>query len=635
MPGTGRRPAIPYVAALDGLRGVAVGGVLLFHAGHLAGGFLGVDLFFTLSGFLITSLLLVEREATGRIDLRRFWVRRVRRLLPALVVVVVAAAALAPVVLRDASLPPFRTQALATLGYVANWAEVARARDYWALFDEPLPLDHAWSVAIEEQFYVVWPLLVLLAARVGTPRRAVRAAAVLGIVASLAAGWWVLRGAGDVTRAYYGTDTRAASILVGAVLATWTAGQERFPRKVERWGAGAGTVALVVAVGSWALVDGSERWLYRWGLPGHALLTAAAIAAVAGPAAGPLGRALSHPLLVRAGVLSYGLYLWHWPLYLLIDVDRTGLDGWSLTAVRVAASLLAAELSHRLVEAPIRHERVRLPRPTVAALGALAASAAVVVALARPGDPQVLPPLPATTSPTAARAPVPGDPPDPLPPSPPLETISVLGDSQAMTLAANAPDELGARIQNVGNLGCGLSSRVIVLEGERVRRERCDPILADAFEQIAALEPDVVVVLSGVWEASDHLVDGAVVTFGDPRWSALVRDDIRPTLARVAAEQPVAVLTTPCFAEGSQRDEYVVRDLDARIAAYNDVLRDLAAELGLAVVELADLLCPGGDVVSEVDGFTVRYDGVHYDGAGARIVWPWLLEQLRELPPRA
>jgi peptidoglycan/LPS O-acetylase OafA/YrhL len=628
MPGSGGRPTIPHVPALDGLRGVAVAGVLLFHAGHLPGGFLGVDLFFTLSGFLITSLLLVEREATGRVDLRRFWARRLRRLLPALLLVVVVAAALAPVVLRDGSLGAFRTQALATLGYVANWAEVARARDYWALFDEPLPLDHAWSLAIEEQFYVVWPLVVLLAARVATPRRAVRAVAVAGIAASLGAAWWVLRDGGGITRTYYGTDTRVASILVGAALATWTTGRVRGPGRAERWASAAGTLALAAVVASWAVVDGGERWLYGWGLSAHAALTAAVVAAAAGPAAGLLGRALSRPLVVRTGVLSYGLYLWHWPLYLLLDAERTGLDGWSLTALRLGASYAVAELSHRLVEAPIRSERVRLPRPAASTLGAMAVSAVVVVAVAWPRGPDALPPLPSTsTSTSAPRATVPGDPPTTAPPA--IETVSVLGDSQALTLAENAPDELGIDIHNAANLGCGLSSRYIVLEGERVHRGRCDPILAQAFEEIAAVRPDVVVVLSGVWEASDHLVDGEDVVFGDPRWSVLLRDDIRPALVELSARNRVAVLTTPCLAAGGQRDDYVVRDLDARIAAYNDVLRVLAGELGLQVVELAELLCPDGEVVTELDGFTVRDDGVHYDVVGARIIWPWLLEELR------
>jgi peptidoglycan/LPS O-acetylase OafA/YrhL len=156
--------SIRHVTALDGLRGVAVAGVLLFHAGHLAGGYLGVDLFFVLSGYLITSLLLAERQATGTVALKAFWGRRARRLLPALALMLLAVALYARLIAQPSDLHQIRMDALATIAYVANWRDVLTHFSYWSLFTAPSPLQHTWSLAIEEQFYIVWPLVVLAVA---------------------------------------------------------------------------------------------------------------------------------------------------------------------------------------------------------------------------------------------------------------------------------------------------------------------------------------------------------------------------------------------------------------------------------------------------------------------------------------
>ena len=157
---------------MDGVRGVAVVAVLLFHAGKLRGGYLGVDLFFVLSGYLITSLLLAESSTSGRVNLFGFWARRARRLLPALLLVVAFVGLYSAVIADPGELHRIRGDALATLAYVANWRFVFGGFDYFALFSSPSPLNHTWSLAIEEQFYVVWPLLVLLVARRGQIGRA-------------------------------------------------------------------------------------------------------------------------------------------------------------------------------------------------------------------------------------------------------------------------------------------------------------------------------------------------------------------------------------------------------------------------------------------------------------------------------
>src|SRR6476619_6540265 len=180
----GEQPQWRHQPALDGLRGLAVAGVLLFHGGHLRGGYLGVDAFFVLSGFLITTLLLVEARTNGRVALGAFWARRARRLLPALACVIAFVTVYAAVLAKPAELATIRSDALATITYVANWRAIASSHDYWALFRQPSPLEHTWSLAIEEQFYLLWPLLV--AGIVVGSRTVITARRVLVVSATLA-----------------------------------------------------------------------------------------------------------------------------------------------------------------------------------------------------------------------------------------------------------------------------------------------------------------------------------------------------------------------------------------------------------------------------------------------------------------
>ena len=260
---------LPHRRALDGVRGIAVVAVLLFHADKLAGGYLGVDLFFVLSGYLITSLLLAEARTTGRVKLLGFWARRARRLLPALFLVLVFVALYAAVIADPSELHRIRIDAFATLSYVANWRFVFGNFDYFALFASPSPLNHTWSLAIEDQFYLVWPLAFtgLLAwgrRRDGrsdadptvTARRTFWMSLVLAVgSAALALGLWSAYG--NANRIYYGTDTRAASILLGAALGAFLAwkGPAKTPRARRALEAGAVVGAGVLAV-AWYRLSG-------------------------------------------------------------------------------------------------------------------------------------------------------------------------------------------------------------------------------------------------------------------------------------------------------------------------------------------------------------------------------------------
>nr|WTC13204.1 acyltransferase [Streptomyces anthocyanicus] len=369
------RPSRRHIAPLDGLRGVAVLGVLFFHAGHFDGGFLGVDLFLVLSGFLITGLLLKEARARdGRIDLLAFWGRRARRLLPALAVV------LAGTLLLVWALGPPNLLRYAlddgpwVAANLANWHFVADRVGYWDSAGTRV-FSHLWSIAVEEQFYVVWPLVLCLTARGRGGGRRVAAVAAAGAAASLVL-MVVLTTPADTTRVYEGTDTRAFSLLLGALAAT-----EPAARLVSRLGeraAGRWSLALAAGIGAyWITADGQNSpSLFRGGLFLHALAAALLIACLARAPRTPAGRFLAAAPLRRLGTVSYSLYLWHWPVYLLLSEERLGLEGAPRTAVLLAVSVALAVLSKVLVEDPVRF-RARWARGRTGAVALVAAFAAL------------------------------------------------------------------------------------------------------------------------------------------------------------------------------------------------------------------------------------------------------------------
>lgn len=347
---------LAYLPALDGLRALAVIAVLFYHAAAawLPGGFLGVEVFFVISGYLITSLLLAEWNANGSIDFKSFWLRRARRLLPAALLLVVTSLGVAAVVLPD-ELAGLRDDALAAFTYVTNWYLIADNQSYFEAVGRPSLLRHLWSLAVEEQFYLLWPLLFALGmSRLG--KRGLLGLTVAGAVASTLWMAALFQPDFDPSRIYYGTDTRASGLLVGAALAfVWVPGrsQSRFARlPVDLVGA----VALVGLVVLGLRLDEFNPFLYRGGLALVAATTAVLIAAAVHPRARLLGRTLGAAPLRWVGLRSYGLYLWHWPVFSLTrpQLDLP-LDGLALLALRLAATFFLAELSYRCLELPIRH----------------------------------------------------------------------------------------------------------------------------------------------------------------------------------------------------------------------------------------------------------------------------------------
>ncbi len=352
--------------ALDGLRLLAVAAVMAFHFGlpHAAAGFLGVDVFFVLSGFLITSLLLTRLEH-GRIRVFEFWTRRMRRLIPALLVVLGAVLAWSAVFAPSVSRDGLRGDITATLFYVANWHFISTST-YFASDGVPSPLQHMWSLAVEEQFYLVWPLLLgLTALVVREPRRrviAVGAIAGAGLVASAVRLGMLWATAGQ-DRAYLGTDSRIFEPLAGALLAVlMTSTSVR--GLLTRWHwllLGLGGAGLWSALATLGGPGGATRAYANGGALVVAVSTAAVIAAIA-TRGSTATRALALPAVAYLGRLSYGMYLWHWPLQVWTarngwwDLSRLGTPVRA-TALTVLTIGLAA-LSYHLIEAPIRYGSV-------------------------------------------------------------------------------------------------------------------------------------------------------------------------------------------------------------------------------------------------------------------------------------
>jgi peptidoglycan/LPS O-acetylase OafA/YrhL len=372
---------LPYSPGLDGLRAFAVIAVLLYHAdlAWIPGGFLGVEVFFVISGYLITALLLAEWRQRGRIDLKTFWLRRARRLLPALYVLLVVTLAFA-VVFLPGEVAGLRGDVLAAFGYVTNWYLIFGQESYFEAVGRPSLLQHLWSLAVEEQFYLIWPPILALGLCIGATRlrqRRVLSLVLFGALASAVTMALLYVPGVDPSRIYYGTDTRATGLLCGAALAfLWSPGDKYRPSETRhhrlrlpdrsrfrrRWGWTAPLLLDVVgfaALGAlvWFCLNLGEfqPFLYCGGLALVGLATTATIMALVHPHALIGSRFLGSAPLRWVGVRSYGIYLWHWPVFMVTRPDLdVPIDGLPLLALRLTATVVLADLSYRYIETPIR-----------------------------------------------------------------------------------------------------------------------------------------------------------------------------------------------------------------------------------------------------------------------------------------
>jgi len=634
---TRARPgALPHAPALDGVRGLAAAAVVGYHLGlsWLKGGFLGVSLFFTLSGYLITNLLLAERRATGATSLAGFWARRARRLLPA-AFAGIGLAIVATVAVGSADqLRHLRGDVLGAVLYAANWRFIVGHSVYAAHYQAPSALLHYWSLAIEEQAYIIVPVLVVVVLR---RRASVRPLAV-AVAALMAASVIATLLIHDPNRAYFGTDTRSFELLAGAALALGvgfpgTAAARRVPPRVTAALAGLAVVGTAVL---WATVRETSGWLTRGGLWGVSALSCALL--VGALAGGRLSRVLGARPLVAVGRRSYGVYVYHWPLFLLISRDSVGLHGLGLVAARVAATGGVAAASFRWLEQPIRRGtrpawRPRLLLATVPLVAVLlvagaaaGATRAASRAVAHPSRPVVIPgPAPA---------------PDLASPVPPPRRVLFMGDSLMQelfpTMAARLHEQ-GTDAQVIGGGGQSLMSH--------------GGAWAGALRQaVTTFDPDVVVLESccGNFKFDPAWVapDGTTVpndTFAF--WAEWKRLAVQATtIASSRGAIVLWVLGPPTRTNGWYGP------IDARIPMVNDAYRSVVAcDPSAATVDWTVLGGPGGtfaDALPDASGrpVTIRVgDGFHFTPAGwdlqARVTLPaiaraWTADRGRTAPWR-
>ncbi len=384
--GRGARPPwqsrpLGYQPALDGLRAVAVALVVAYHLGYsgVAGGYIGVEVFFVLSGWLVCALLMNEHQRTGGVALVRFWQRRARRLLPAMAAVTVGTVVVAGV-LEPARLAQLRAQSVAAIGYHLNWRLVADQQSYFEAAAGPSPLEHLWSLSIEEQFYLVFPLLCGLVLARRSRRWAVGVALVVAL-ASTVLRWGLYEPGTDPSRVYFGTDTRAAGLLLGVALGVfWTPNRLR-PHTSRRFTAALDAVALAgAAVLAWYAfaLDERQATAFRGGFTAAQLATLALIAVAVYPAPTRAAGLLSAGPLRWVGRRSYGIYLYHWPVIVFVAAAPGEQPGSPVrVAVEVALTVGLAAVSYRMIEQPVRERGLR-------ASGRAATVRLLVLAEARP-----------------------------------------------------------------------------------------------------------------------------------------------------------------------------------------------------------------------------------------------------------
>jgi peptidoglycan/LPS O-acetylase OafA/YrhL len=593
---------IPHLKALDGLRGLALVGVLLFHAdGALPGGYLGVDLFFVLSGFLITSLLLGEFYETGRIDLYAFWVRRCRRLFPALLSLMPVIAIYGRYFARAEELQALRSEALASLAYVANWYAIFAQRSYWQLFQSPSPLEHTWSLAIEEQFYLVWPLLAVLVLKRGG-RRAMLALSLLLSVASMAA-MLLLFSPGDTSRVYLGTDTRMVAVLLGAALATVLPPGTTWPAARVRNLDVLGVVAAAGLSVAWLRLRGTDAFLYRGGLWLTELFVLVLIACAVMDRQSLVARALSVRPLRILGTISYGVYLWHWPVNVLFNAERLQLHGLPLQTLRLAITFAIAGLSYRFLERPIRRHGVPFIRAHFALPAAVTLAGLLIVSSTYARDGAAVD-VGSVKSPASEDA-----------PSLVRYRVVVFGDSTANSLGwgLRALREEGLHVDLLGKDGCNMVG------------DRCNG--ARWAERVRELRPDATLVYlagaflhgfdaQGAWHAACH------ADWDDQFEQTLVRRlrDLETAQTRVFAA------TVPYPLGHWETAEY-----RARVDCINASLRKaVAAVPSSQLLEVGEQLCPRGICKRELPGVgIIRPDGVHFSIDGARSTAGWVLQRLK------
>ena len=642
-------PAIGHgdrIGALDGLRVFAVGSVLVSHAGFNHGGWVGVDTFFVLSGFLITCLLLAE--PLDRTSLVEFWSRRFRRLLPAfvLMVMIITGLLMTDIVSVKADLQRVYAEGLWSMLYVGNWFEIVSGADYWNGFATS-PFGHLWSLGIEEQFYVLFPLFVAGTARFGHRRRTLITLG-LGITSAVwAITLFLLTSRRD--RVYFGTDTRMFALLLGAAAAMILARppvQQRVREKARTWSV-LGLAALLLLVAASLFADGSKPWLYLGGLP---LASTVSLVAVMGTVfgTGPLQALLDRPLLRWIGERSYGIYLWHLPVFVLLPSGIAEVPPFSLLPTAWAAPVATfvagtaitcgiAAASFTFVETPLRRGagtfrprvlgrrlRVTGSAASLATIGGafaiLTGGLAFAVTTDAGGSGR------APTVDLAAFLPAAGANPAASGSSGAagerIQSLMLVGDSIALSFGAFS-DVQGLTIEARGFPGCGfLSANERFIEGKwEPWSDECNSGSTEYVKGIADF--DATMLVWGRWDLSDVKWQGATYRLGTPEYETYLFTELdKYNTAAVSSDKTLYISSALCYAGGF---DYLS---SPRPEEMNELLKKYSLQHpNVAYLPLIDFVCRDGKPV-QVNGEDLRPDTVHFSPEATSLVWRWMLPYL-------
>ncbi len=645
-----------HIPALDGLRGLAVVAVVMYHFAPeiVPAGFLGVDIFLVLSGFLITSLALEEVDHTKSMSASGFFARRARRLLPAAIATIVVVVIVARILDHGSVDSSLRGHAVASLTYIANWWSIAQQNSYQAAFGTESPLNHFWSLAVEEQFYLVFPItligtVALLRRRIGVHRLTHIAliGAVVGAVASCAL-MWILRTPGsDPSRVYLGTDTRSQALFVGIAIACiirlWPMNSLKAATRTVL--TTAALVALAALIGIASTADFRSDWLYTGGFLVIAIATGIVVLALNGHDSF-FTRTLSFRWLRTLGLVSYGLYLWHWPIKVFVTGERLHLsddqaDRIELFVIRVALTAAATALSWYLIEQPFRRRKpesieattTKRPSRIYGGLGALGATA-LVLGIVWFG---AAPSAPAPTDFSSNVAPSTGAAKNADPP------ISLLwfGDSVAWTIGGgivefpwptgyNSPfDPTRVIIWNKGISECSLMQQQTKSFGIlRSGGGSCVGWEAQWRDASASFSPDAIVWSGALRDTYDVLVDGTWIAFGSPEWIALYNAELDKAAA-IATENgmPLIIVSQadPRVLPDEKREDSLTASNIGKFAQLRQIQREyaLAHSDTTVSIDLNELLCTGGPCEELTpSGKTIRIDHLHYSTAGSAHIAP-------------
>lgn len=649
------RSRLGYSPALDGVRGLFMLFFMAYHFGvdQLGGMWVCINLFFVLSAFLITRILVEEKMTRGSIDALAFYKRRARRLLPALFLVLGFIVVYALLWADDAVRRKIGGDVLATLGYVMNWRLIAEGDQYFGTAGGASPLRHAWTLAIEEQFYVLVPFVILGLLAIARSRRIITLVLLVGAVVS--AVWTASLGfhdASDYPRVYYGTDARAQALFIGAALGVWLApGRNgQVPTFSAPFVMGAGVVGVVSSVFSFVVVNPYSAWMFNFGgMFFFALGSALLVIACVDHRPSWVHTIFGWAPLAYAGRLSYGLYLWHWPIRLAFGPERFGGNVVIAFVVDAALTLVIAHLSYQYIERPIIKKGVRglFPRLRTPAIAlvvpmVLLGGAGLAVAGSAPTAPasdEVATGEPAGPPPQIVEGQAEYDPENPA-------RIGVYGDSVPFFLVDRfpAPAFPGVELHNYSREGCDLLSEPMSwAPGFQMGNEPLCTEMKDEWPQrFADADDEVLLVWASPLLAVPHVVDGERLWLDDPEYRELITDrldTVREEALDSGAKQ-VQIVNVPCRkpVEESVPEEFrVVFDSSPEIVKeykepkkINGIVQTWAKQHDdVELVDLHAALCSDG-YPEQIDGITVFNDYLHFSPEATPMIWDWVLGRVSE-----